>query len=121
VAGGEDPQALEAAEVEPHGHAPAGPDDVEDGGLSTGWKNPVKFQTTLTVAESVAVRPPSSVTRTAMVRVAGARRLRAEKVAVCRGLEGAVAVKGPMRRRAGRSWGSLPVAVTVIDPRSGTW
>jgi hypothetical protein len=48
------------------------------GGSSTGWKNPVNRQITLTVAESV--------TRTAMVRVAGARRLRAEKVAVCPGV-----------------------------------
>ena len=48
---------------------------LKTGGSSTGWKNPVKFQITLTVAVSVAVRPPSSVTRTATVRVAGARRL----------------------------------------------
>jgi len=90
---------------------------LKTGGLSTGWKNPVKFQITLTVAESVAVRPPLSVTRTAMVRVAGARRLQAEKVAVCPGVS-----KEPLPSQALASCppsGSLPLAVTVTDPRSG--
>jgi hypothetical protein len=77
VAGREDPEALEAVEAEPHGDAPPGLDDVEHRRVVDRLEEPVKFQITLTVAESVAVRPPSSITRTATVRVAGARRLRA--------------------------------------------